>query len=136
MKPSDVGAKLIAAILAAGLALEATAAAAQPPPPPPGYYSAPPSGYGPPPGYPPQYGSPPQGYPSQAYPGQSYSQQGAPAFYYGGPPVYAGPGWYNPWFYDGGVWVYRPYRYWYWTHETYWRPGWRPGPWDYHYRRY
>ena len=260
MTPSDVGAKLIAAILAAGLALEATAAAAQPPPPPPGYYSAPPSGYGPPPGYPPQYGSPPQGYPSQAYPGQSYSQQGAPigspsgasapppgqyappppgneapgsvyddraqrsdrdyaerysawaqqycmdkrannsaagaiiggilgavvgsnvsgrgsktggsiiggalgavagsaigrnaaetsgacppgyyvrqgapAFYYGGPPVYAGPGWYNPWFYDGGVWVYRPYRYWYWTHETYWRPGWRPGPWDYHYRRY
>ncbi len=65
---------------------------------------------------------------------------GAPGFYYGPPayggPVAYGPGWYNPWFFEGGVWIYRPYRYWYWSHDAYWRPGWRPGPWDYHYRRW
>jgi hypothetical protein len=65
---------------------------------------------------------------------------GAPTFYYG-PPAYGpaavyAPGWYNPWFFEGGVWVYRPYRYWYWTHDAYWHPGYRPGPWAYHYRRY
>jgi len=244
MKPMEVGAKAIAATLAFGMALEATAAAAQPPPPP-GYYSQPPPNYGPPPpgtyrgdyqggyqngppGAPPiappsgQYAPPPPGSETQgsvyddraqradreyaerysawaqqycmdkrannaaagaiiggilgavvgsnvsgrhsktggsiiggalgatagaaigrnaaeesgACPPGYYTRQGAPAFYYPGPAVYAGPGWYNPWFFEGDVWVYRPYRYWYWTHETYWRPGWRPGPWDYHYRRY
>jgi hypothetical protein len=77
---------------------------------------------------------------SSACPPGYMARGGAPAFYYappgyGPPPVYAPP-WYNPWFFDGGVWVYRPYRYWYWTHEAYWQPGWRPGPWDYHYRRW
>ncbi|HEY3951402.1 glycine zipper domain-containing protein [Phenylobacterium sp.] len=250
MKPSQVGAKLVAGTLAFGLALEATAAAAQPPPPPSGYYQGqpPPSGYQPPPpgyqtppaGYQQPYGGPPVGSPygaapppgqyappppgyeqsgavyddraqradrdyadrysrwaaqycmdkrannsaagaiiggilgavvgsnvsgrhsktggsiiggalgatagaaigrnaaeqSGACPPGYYIRAGAPAFYYGGPAVYVGPAWYNPWAFEGGVWVYRPYRYWYWTHESYWRPGWRPGPWDYHYRRY
>jgi hypothetical protein len=47
---------------------------------------------------------------------------GAPAFYpapvYGGV-VYAAPGWYDPWVWYGGHWIYRPYpyhRYWYRTH--------------------
>jgi|SRR5579859_64665 len=63
-----------------------------------------------------------------------FVRAGAPAFY--GPPAVYAPGWYNPWFFEGGVWVYRPYRYWYWSHDAYWRPGWRPGPWDYHYGRW
>lgn len=249
MKPSDVGAKVLAGALALGMLIEATAAAAQPPPPP-GYYPPPPPSYGPPP--PPQsYGAPPYGSPSYSpptrYPGGPpitppsgqyappppgaeqtgsvyddraqrydreyaerysawaarycmdkradntaagaiiggilgavvgsnvsgrgsktggsiiggalgatagaaigrnsaetsgacppgyYARAGAPAFYYGAGPAYVGPAWYNPWFFEGGVWVYRPYRYWYWTHNTYWRPGWRPGPWDYHYRHW
>ena len=45
---------------------------------------------------------------------------GAPAFYYGPPPgetvyVYDAPGWYNPWLWYDGRWIYRPYpyhRYW------------------------
>lgn len=45
---------------------------------------------------------------------------GAPAFVYAPPPgaayvVYDAPAWYNPWFFYGGRWVYRPYpyhRYW------------------------
>jgi hypothetical protein len=64
-----------------------------------------------------------------------YIRSGAPRFDYGPPPPY-GPSWYNPWFFEGGVWLYRPYRYWYWTHDSYWRPDWRPGRWDYHYRRW
>lgn len=245
MKPMDVGKKVLAATLAFGMALEATAAAAQPPPPPGNYpqsppnygpapapnaqgaqpYGLPPYGYqGGPPIAPPsgQYAPPPPGSETQgavyddraqradrdyaerysawarqycmdkranntaagaiiggilgavvgsnvsgrgsktggsiiggalgatagaaigrnsaeqsgACPPGYYIRPGAPAFYYPGPPVYVGPAWYNPWFFEGGVWVYRPYRYWYWTHEAYWRPGWRPGPWDYHYRRY
>lgn len=68
------------------------------------------------------------------------TRRGAPGFYYAppgyGPPAVYAPAWYNPWFFEGGIWVYRPYRYWYWTHDAYWRPGWRPGPWDYHYRRW
>jgi len=56
---------------------------------------------------------------------------GAPGFVYGGP-VYGpgviyGPGWYNPWFWSGGQWIYRPYRYWYWGHRWFWGPGWRGG---------
>ena len=64
----------------------------------------------------------------------------APAFVYGPGPypvdVIYGPAWYQPWVWVDGRWVYRPYRYWYWTHNAYWRPGWRPGPWDYHYRHW
>lgn len=242
MKPSEAGAKVIAAGLAFALLAEATVAAAQPSPPPPGYYNQPPPppgyGYAPPPpgyqGYPPpqpgyaqggpppgQYAPPPPGYEAQGSvyddraqradrdyaerysrwaqqycmekrannaaagaiiggilgavvgsnvsgrgsktggsiiggalgatagaaigrnaatnggcPPGTYLRAGAPVFYYPGPPVYAGPAWYNPWFLEGGVWVYRPYSYWYWTHQAYWRPGWRAGPWDYHYRHY
>jgi hypothetical protein len=57
---------------------------------------------------------------------------GAPTFVYGGAyagpgVVYAGPGWYRPWYWSGGRWVYWPYRYWYWNHPAYWGAGyWRP----------
>jgi hypothetical protein len=66
---------------------------------------------------------------------------GAPAFYYDGPIYYGpdviyGPPWYEPWVWVGGHWVYRPYRYWYWYHPVYWRPGWRPGHWHYRYHRW
>jgi hypothetical protein len=65
---------------------------------------------------------------------------GAPIFAYGGPvyppAVVYGPSWYQPWVWVDGHWVYRPYRYWYWRNDTYWRPGWRAGPWTYHYRRW
>jgi Glycine zipper 2TM domain len=64
-----------------------------------------------------------------------YIRAGAPRFAYGPPPPY-GPAWYNPWFFEGGVWLYRPYRYWYWTHDAYWAPGYRPGRWEYRYRRW
>lgn len=63
-----------------------------------------------------------------------------PAGYY-----YAAPGWYQPWVFVGGSWVYRPYPYhdWYWhTYRGGWgREGWRGGRggWqghgDYHGRR-
>ena len=46
---------------------------------------------------------------------------GAPAFYYGGPYYYAAPGWYRPWIYDGGVWVFRPYPYHTYYYRRYWR---------------
>jgi hypothetical protein len=40
---------------------------------------------------------------------------GAPAFYappvYGPGVVYAAPGWYDPWIWYGGHWIYRPYPY-------------------------
>jgi hypothetical protein len=50
---------------------------------------------------------------------------GAPAFAYGGGPYVAwAPAWYNPWVFVGGRWAYHPYRYWYWRHQAYWRPGW------------
>ena len=54
------------------------------------------------------------------------SSPGAPAFYYEGygPAVAYGPSWYNPWVFVGGRWTYRPYRYWYYNHPAYWRPGW------------
>jgi hypothetical protein len=39
---------------------------------------------------------------------------GAPAFV--GPVVYA-PGWYNPWVWEGGRYVYIPYRTYYWRHH-------------------
>lgn len=65
---------------------------------------------------------------------------GAPAFYYDGPVydpgVIYGPSWYQPWVWIDNHWVYRPYRYWYWSHPAYWRPEWRAGPWTYHYRRW
>ncbi len=44
---------------------------------------------------------------------------GAPAFV--GPVVYA-PGWYNPWVFEGGRYVYVPYRTYYW-HQHGWRGG-------------
>jgi len=53
---------------------------------------------------------------------------GAPAFYFaGGPYVAWAPAWYRPWVWTGGRWAYHPYRYWYWRHNAYWRPGWRGG---------
>ena len=65
---------------------------------------------------------------------------GAPVFTYGGPgyapEVVYGPAWYQPWVWVDGRWVYRPYRYWYWHNDAFWRPGWRPGPWAYHYGRW
>ena len=64
----------------------------------------------------------------------------APPFDYAPGPypvdVIYGPAWYQPWVWVDGRWVYRPYRYWYWNHQAYWRPDWRPGPWDYHYRHW
>ena len=38
-------------------------------------------------------------------------REGAPAFYAPAGVVYAAPGWYNPWVWAGGAWVYRPYPY-------------------------
>jgi len=65
---------------------------------------------------------------------------GAPAFYYANPTypaaVVYGPAWYQPWVWVEGRWVYRPYRYWYWTSQAHWRPGSRPGPWRDHYGRW
>jgi hypothetical protein len=62
---------------------------------------------------------------------------GAPAFYWGGPPVATwGPAWYHPWVWAGGRWVYHPYRYWYWQHRAYWGPGWHARPWHYRYERW
>ena len=60
---------------------------------------------------------------------------GAPAFAYGGGAyiTYA-PGWYRPWIWEGGRWVYHPYRHWYWAHRTYWRPGWHGRPVRWHRR--
>jgi hypothetical protein len=52
------------------------------------------------------------------------------------PAVVYGPAWYQPWIWVDSHWVYRPYRYWYWTHRAYWRPDWRPAPWSYRYRRW
>jgi hypothetical protein len=72
-------------------------------------------------------------------------RQGAPAFAYAPAPGYAypypptvvaGPGWYNPWVWAGGVWVYQPYRYWYWNSRVYARPGYRPGPYRHPYRHW
>ncbi len=66
---------------------------------------------------------------------------GSPAFYYDGPIYYGpdvvyGPAWYQPWVWVDGHWIYRPYRYWYWYHPVYWRPGWHAGPWHYSYHRW
>lgn len=64
---------------------------------------------------------------------------GAPAFAYGpgySTAVVVGPSWYNPWFWSGDRWVYRPYRYWYWNNRTYWRPDYHPGRWQYRYHRW
>ena len=65
-------------------------------------------------------------------------RSGAAPFPYEGPAagVFWAPAWYNPWVWNGGVWVYRPYRSWYFSHGAYWRPGWRPGRFEYHYRRW
>lgn len=56
---------------------------------------------------------------------------GAPGFYYGADYAYGAPGWYNPWIWYGGAWLYRPYPYhaWYARHYGY---GYRHGP----YRRH
>jgi len=65
---------------------------------------------------------------------------GAPPFVYDGPYWAAdygwAPAWYRPWVWVDGRWVYHPYRYWYWGHPRYWRPGWHYRPWHYHYRRW
>ena len=64
---------------------------------------------------------------------------GAPVFAYSGyyaPGYVYGPAWYRPWVWYGGRWVYRPYRYWYWNHRAYWRPGWRARPYVYRYYRW
>ena len=54
------------------------------------------------------------------------TRAGAPAFSYGGyggePYAYAAPGWYRPWVYYGGAWVYRPYPYHVWYYGHYGRP--------------
>jgi hypothetical protein len=48
--------------------------------------------------------------------------------------VYAAPGWYRPWVFEGGVWIYRPYPYHTWYYRTYRGPyrgyyrGYRGGP--------
>jgi hypothetical protein len=47
---------------------------------------------------------------------------GAPAFYYGGPMLYAAPADYNPWLFYGGRWVYRPYPYHRWYYRHHYRP--------------
>ena len=50
---------------------------------------------------------------------------GAPAFSYGGygtTYAYAAPGWYRPWVFYGGAWVYRPYPYHVWYYHRYPRP--------------
>jgi hypothetical protein len=52
---------------------------------------------------------------------------GAPAFYYegyGDTYYYAAPGWYRPWYFYEGRWLYRPYPYhgWYYRHYGYGRP--------------
>ena len=68
-----------------------------------------------------------------------FVRAGAPGFYYDGPyvapAVVVAPGWYNPWAWVGGRYVYRPYRYWYWNHPGYWRPGFR-GAYHPRYRRW
>jgi len=54
---------------------------------------------------------------------------GAPAFAYDGPDyLYAAPDWYDPWFFYGGAWLYRPYPYhvWYYRHYRWGRPYYRP----------
>lgn len=75
--------------------------------------------------------------PSGACPPGYVVAPGAPAFTYGGPAytsVVWAPAWYHPWVFVGGRWVYHPYRYWYWSHRAYWRPGWHARPWRYRYR--
>lgn len=52
-------------------------------------------------------------------------RRGAAAFDYGPNFVYGAPGWYRPWVFTGGRWLYRPYPY----HRFYARHYWRPyGP--------
>lgn len=71
-------------------------------------------------------------------------RRGAPGFAYGGyggqPYVYAAPGWYRPWVYYGGAWVYRPYPYHVWYYGHYGRYGYYGRPHGYYrhgpYRRW
>jgi hypothetical protein len=77
--------------------------------------------------------------PSNACPPGFVVRSGAPAFRFGvgyTAGAVVGPSWYNPWFWTGDRWVYRPYRYWYWNNQAYWRPGTRHGRWNYRYRRW
>ena len=61
---------------------------------------------------------------------------GAPAFAYGGGLyVYAAPGWYHPWVFYGGAWVYRPYPYHVWYYGHY-RGGYRGRPYGGYRRHY
>jgi hypothetical protein len=59
-------------------------------------------------------------------PGGYVVADGAPPFAWVGPVIYA-PGWYNPWVFEGGRYVYVPYRAYYWRHH-----GWDGHP---HWRR-
>ena len=57
-------------------------------------------------------------------------RSGAPAFYYGGGPIYyAAPGWYHPWSWYGDRWVFRPYPYHVWYYQHYDRDDWRGERW-------
>jgi hypothetical protein len=53
-------------------------------------------------------------------------RDGSPGFVYtgyAGPYVYAAPGWYRPWAWYGGRWVYRPYPYHVWYYHHYYGHG-------------
>jgi hypothetical protein len=71
-------------------------------------------------------------------------RRGAPAYVYAQPDYYyAAPGWYRPWVFVDGFWVYRPYPYHVWYWHTYRGPGWHGGygrPYHYghggHFRRW
>ena len=76
---------------------------------------------------------------SDACPPGFVVRAGAPNFRLGpgfSAAVVSGPSWYNPWFWTGDRWVFRPYRYWWWNNQSFWQPGWRHGRWSYNYRRW
>jgi len=51
-------------------------------------------------------------------------RRGAPIYVYAQPDyAYAAPGWYRPWVFVDGYWVYRPYPYHEWYYRTYRGPG-------------
>ena len=57
----------------------------------------------------------------QGYAGR-FLRAGAPPFYGPGGPavvVYDQPGWYNPWLWYDGRWIYRPYPYHRYWHDHY-----------------
>jgi hypothetical protein len=48
-------------------------------------------------------------------------RDGAAPLYYGPAFAYAAPGWYHPWVYYGGAWVFRPYPYHVYYYRHYYR---------------